>query len=273
MAGTPAQNGNNAAGNSDFTRKMDDLVADIWPTPKALTGGANSKRSDRGAGGPDLQEKAKDHWQTPASDSFRSRGGDRKGEMGLDQQARKKNWTTPQAHDVTMRGAGQVPSAKAGNACLARDATNWATPAATEVRQGLQIRREGMKGTQISLTTQALTDFHSPLPAPETEPGGRTSFLDDLTLRRHCLSITSHLPQAVQNRLLRSSDKARLNPTFVEWLMGWPPGHALSNCSATEFILWSQRMRGALSAMPWASGPWIWEPKAELMEVQGDLFG
>jgi hypothetical protein len=28
------------------------------------------------------------HWQTPATDSFRSRGGDRKDEMGLDQQAR-----------------------------------------------------------------------------------------------------------------------------------------------------------------------------------------
>jgi hypothetical protein len=161
-----------------------------------------------------------------------------KRQVGLENQAKATNWTTPQAHDVTMRGAGQVPSAKAGNACLARDADN----------------------------------FRSPLPAPATEPGGRTSFRDDLTLRQHCLSITSHLPQAVQNRLLRSSDKARLNPIFVEWLMGWPPGHALSSCSATEFTLWSQRMRGALSAMPWASGPWIWEPKAEAVEVQDDLF-
>lgn len=34
----------------------------------------------------------------------------------------RQQWTTPQAHDVTERGSGQQPTAKAGNACLARDA-------------------------------------------------------------------------------------------------------------------------------------------------------
>jgi len=37
-------------------------------------------------------------------------------------------WTSPLAHDTNPRGAGQRPSSKAGNACLARDATNWPTP-------------------------------------------------------------------------------------------------------------------------------------------------
>jgi len=36
-------------------------------------------------------------WQTPASDSFRSRSGDRKHEQGLDQQARRQ-WATPVAN-------------------------------------------------------------------------------------------------------------------------------------------------------------------------------
>lgn len=99
-----------------------DLAA--WPTPKTVTGGANSNRAARGAGGPDLQEVAhlaawttptsRDYkdtpgmtaprdgkprgdplprqaylaaWTTPAVDSFRSRSGDRKGEMGLQQLA------------------------------------------------------------------------------------------------------------------------------------------------------------------------------------------
>lgn len=39
-------------------------------------------------------------------------------------------WTTPQAHDVTHRGSGQKPTAAAGNACLARDTTQWQTPVA-----------------------------------------------------------------------------------------------------------------------------------------------
>tara|TARA_R110002096_G_scaffold319292_1_gene513515 strand:- start:613 stop:909 length:297 start_codon:yes stop_codon:yes gene_type:complete len=50
------------------------------------------------------------------------------------------------------------------------------------------------------------------------------------------------------------------NPLFVGWLMGWSIGHALCACSAMEFILWQQHMRGALSRLPMASGPWIWRP-------------
>ena len=42
-------------------------------------------------------------WQTPGTDSFRSRGGDRKDEMGLDQQAR--HWPTPVRADGE-RGSG-----------------------------------------------------------------------------------------------------------------------------------------------------------------------
>jgi len=56
--------------------------------------------------------------------------------------------------------------------------------------------------------------------------------------------------------------------------MGWPPGHALCDCSATEFTRWQRHMRGALSAMPMASGPWIWKPPAETVALmQDDLFG
>lgn len=54
MAGTPAKDGNNEAGNTDSSRKTVELAG----------------------------------WQTPGTDSFRSRSGERKEEMGLDQQAR-----------------------------------------------------------------------------------------------------------------------------------------------------------------------------------------
>lgn len=62
--------------------------------------------------------------------------------------------------------------------------------------------------------------------------------------------------------------KRRLNPVFVEWLMGWPPGHALCGCSATEYTRWQQHMRGALSAMPTASAAWIWEPPETAPDVE-----
>ena len=55
--------------------------------------------------------------------------------------------------------------------------------------------------------------------------------------------------------------------------MGWPIGHALCACSATEFTRWQQHMRGALSQLPKASGPWIWRPTDEAQRpAQMTLF-
>ena len=80
--------------------------------------------------------------------------------------------------------------------------------------------------------------------------------------------IASH-GRLISRRVLKARARRRLNPLFRHhvmakaiggWLMGWPIGHALCACSATEFTLWQQRMRGALSQLPMASGPWIWRP-------------
>jgi len=73
------------------------------------------------------------------------------------------------------------------------------------------------------------------------------------------LMIASH-GRAVSRRILKARARRRLNPLFVGWLMGWPIGHALCASSATEFTLWQQHMRGALSQLPTGSGPWIWRP-------------
>lgn len=90
-----------------------------WPTPYGVSGNH----------GPDGNEfsTAVRTWQTPrsAAGGSTSRGGDRIDEPLLGGQV--KLWTTPQAHDVTKRGSGQVPTAAAGNACLAKDATQWAS--------------------------------------------------------------------------------------------------------------------------------------------------
>lgn len=51
-----------------------------------------------------------------------------------------------------------------------------------------------------------------------------------------------------------SKERRSLNPLFVEWLMGWPPGWTLLAwtdfaCSATALSAWKQRMRFALSQL------------------------
>lgn len=246
-----------------------------------------------------------------------------KAQVGLSNQVTL--WTTPQAHDVTARGAGQKPTSKAGNACLATDAMNWGTPRASDAEKGGPNQAFGAGGiplpaqaaqwttpsatdqrrggtitlamTGTSLTQQVNSVWPTPAsrdhkgsseasvtrvngktrldlldhraeqgfsrPAHLTAPHGPTlSQLRPIWRPLRALLIASH-GRAVWLRLWRGRDKRRLNPLFVEWLMGWPSGHALCACSATEFTLWQQRMRGALSALPTASGPWIWQPPAE----------
>ena len=94
-----------------------------------------------------------------------------------------------------------------------------------------------------------------------------------MILRRLWALMKSSHGRATAMRLFKTRHRKRLNPLFVEWLMGWPPGHALCGCSATESFLWLQRMRGALSQLPTALGPWIWEPPTEMRQAsQGNLF-
>lgn len=75
----------------DGSKRQVDLasVAPLWRIPDAPgTGGPRNRQGSIGAGHQTTVAEQAEHWQTPAADSFRSRGGDRKDEMGLDQQAR-----------------------------------------------------------------------------------------------------------------------------------------------------------------------------------------
>lgn len=196
-----------------------------------------------------------------------------------------------------MSAAGGSLSLTAG-----KTAGRWPTPAAHEARLGIQNRTPGAKGSQISLSTVA--DRWPPPSSRDgkdtpgmsyhrVNPDGSTRVrLDQLprmaqvfsrppqaicqaglpswqwrpTSRRLLRSVTSRVALVSLRRWLRRGvwRRRKLNVLFVEWLMGWPRGHALSSCSETEFSRWQRRMRGALSALPTACGPWIWQPPAEV---------
>jgi len=210
MAGTPAQNGNSAAGNSDFSRKAEELAqAVMWGTPRA---------SDAEKGGPNM--------------AF---------------------------------GAGGTP--------LPAQAAQWPTPAAQNVKGSSpdSVTRADGKSRMDILHYRAEQGFSRP--DPETPRHGPTlSQLRRIWRPLRASLIASH-GRATWRRLWKGRTKRRLNPGFVEWLMGWPPGHALCDCSATEWFRYRLLMRGALSRLPTASGAWIWKPPAETPEpTQVSLF-
>ena len=146
----------------------------------------------RHTGGIDL-EGAAELWQTPAVDSFRSRGGDRVNEMGLDHQARLQ---------------GATPAARAH-----KGANSARHP--TETGGG----RKHMD--QLSNQVE-----HSFLPdQPTGTPGEKSS-----------------TPAPTSPR--------RLNPLFVEWLMGLPEGFtSLELISSEALETWLSRSRERLRCL------------------------
>lgn len=96
MAGTPAQNGNNAAGNNDSSRKTVGLVAG-WPTAGAKDGdksvrtmqGAEAEAARKGWSN-DLCTAALGAWATPTARDWRSASGTDEFLAGRAEQTRGK---------------------------------------------------------------------------------------------------------------------------------------------------------------------------------------
>lgn len=88
----------------------------------------------------------------------------------------------------------------------------WPTPLHSEARQGLQIRRPGKKGSQISLTT-AVRMYPTPTAQDASNNGGPAQ------MERNMVPLNGVIG-------------GPLNPEWVEWLMGWPVGW--TGCAALE---------------------------------------
>ena len=221
-----------------------DFMAQTWMTPRTVLGGFTRDKGDPAKERPTLEGQA-------------------------------HLWGTPRASDAEKGGPNQ--SFGAGGTPLPAQAANWPSPAARD-HKGENSPEHLVNGTgrlHMDQLPNAVAHGFS-RPAPATVLAGLPASQWRPTSRRLLRSVTSHVSQRSLARWLRRGNwkKRRLNPLFVEWLMGWPSGHALCACSAMAWCLWQQRMRGALSALPTASGPWIWQPPVmEAAMVQHDLFG
>lgn len=255
-----------------------------WPTARTVTGGGESGERKRAlgreeSGGGDLQAAAA-QWDTPKA-SHADKGGpnmrDSSGRSQLSMQA--SQWTTPQAHDVRERGKGQVPSAKAGNACLARDASQWQTPAVADT-QGGRMTRSGERSGELMLKGQAAQwatpktatgdycydrgDHESvtmnlqgqakawPMPKGRDVKGesqrGEAAPMDALpNMACHFSPPGRTIPggpsSSPSGPTLPPPSKRRLNPLFVSWLMGFPIGWTNCDVSGMPWCLFKRRMR------------------------------
>jgi hypothetical protein len=206
----------------------------MWPTPKVINGGANSKREDRGAGGPDLQEYSEKLWPTPSTRDYKGANSadhleNGTGRKHMDQLPNfvEHVWSTPRASDGEKGGPNQAFGA--GGIPLAAPSVQWPTP-----------------------TSLSFGDSH--------QPGNSRSYNLTMELAKPISSLPGPVIYPVGE--ISSKERRSLNPLFVEWLMGWPPGWTLLawtdlGCSETELSHYRQRMRFALSqlASPKAAPP------------------
>lgn len=234
---TPRANDPEKRGDFDATDPRNGLpgAAMMWATPQAHdTALGNPERVGRfgtAAGGRNLTDEAA-LWMTPnvpnggrtanhATQQGRTLVNDKgeKVQLGLEHQAR--TWPSPTTR--MHKGGGDALTRKDGKSRLDMldwAAEQWSTPRASDGEKGGPNQSFGAGG--IPLPTQAaafaLVDYSLP---DRPTPSG---------------------PKSAETR-------RRLNPLFVEWLMGWPEGLSGFERSETEFARWLPLMRGALSTL------------------------
>jgi hypothetical protein len=230
---------------------LTDVAVRQWPTPTAVDDGTRCGRRQNpdGKGGRVLSEDAT-KWPTPLStDGNGARPADGKRSTGLNTHA--SLWATPLKRDYR---SGLGTQQRVGTPALPEQVTKWATPRAedgescgnhpgahdsltgqtrmwpTPTAEPYGSSQNGINGLggeneRPSAATPSLERMsHSFLPLLVTSPDGDASSVSDPTSRRH----------------------SKLNPQFVECLMGWPIGWTGSAPAATAWCHWQQRMRSSL---------------------------
>ena len=238
----------------------------IWGTPRASDGEKGGPNQSFGAGGMPLPAQAA-QWTTPShSDGRRGGTGITDGMTGSSLTQKVAQWPTPMAGTPAQNGnsaAGSSDFSRRADMLAEQvmQASAWPTPAARDWKgeNGADHLQNGTGRLHMDQLPNAVAHGFTPPNLPTWQGGLPSSPHAPISRPLWASMIASH-GRAVSRRILKARARRRLNPLFVEWLMGWPPGHALCACSATEFTRWQRDMRGALLRLPMASGPWIWAP-------------
>ncbi len=220
--------------------------AQRWATPDCNT----STRSN-GLMGPNIREQAA-NWPTPdvcsASrdmskiDQDRQKTANGKVTIGLPTIA--ENWPTPAARDdqkspdayrhMREHKLGRTGAAAETISSLSVKVQTWPTPTSRD--------QKGENSMAHMLRTDGRTD-------------GRIHHIDQLP--NFVMFHFSHQDQTMTNGKtssppIQTSPRQRLNPNFVDWLMGWPPGMTNTEptaCDAEAMASWRSKLDWHLSSL------------------------
>jgi hypothetical protein len=202
--------------------------ASLWPTPKASSGGADPEDCEGHQGGLNLKAMVT-QWPTPqvgtGPASHSQISGDFRNRM--EKILTREQWTTPTAGERSNRGnrfSDNESSNRGGQANLADDTQLWHTPSGSAAGQ---ISRSGDRINEPLLDGQVKA-FRSSLLVPVISTDGIE------------LSPTDQ----------STSERRRLNPAFVCWLMGcpwWWTQAEPTNCAALAMVAFRLKLRSLLS--------------------------
>ena len=199
-----------------------DRQASHWPTPRS----EDSESAGNHPGARDSLTGVMREWQTPGTDSFRSRGGERKDEMGLDQQARSLAWATPSAHDAKgANGPAHQEKERPHEGQLANQvAWGVSLPAPATAMPGLESsppaptsRLPNLDGMSSRVRSEVEVLFRHSTRA-------RTVVLGGWRNKKQWRERGGPLTTAKSRAFTRPAFRRQLNPKFTEFLMGWTPG-------------------------------------------------
>ena len=177
----------------------------------------------------------------PTARTSDTNGAGEHGDGGADLRTVASNWPTATTFDtMEARRKGIVGN---HNLSLPAASQDWQTPSAGQHSKRRQVGQVERK--ELLLPAQAEEAWATPTARDHKDGADPSANVATNSL------LGRQAPRATGAPSPSGSGPRRLNPAFVEWLMGLPAGWTDFGPVETEYCLWQQLMRSELSRLPW----------------------
>lgn len=241
-------------------------AAQLWATPQAhdtaLGNPARVGRFGTTAGGRNLTDEAS-AWPTPRANDPEKRGDFNASDPRNGLPGAAALWMTPNvpnggrtaSHAIAKGKTLQREDGTKVQLGLEHQARTWPSPTVRCTKGGSAavIRRDGK--SRLDMLDYAAEQWSTPRSSDGEKGGPNQSFgAGGIPLATQAVRASALIDYSLPDRPTPSGMKSaetrrRLNPLFVEWLMGWPEGLSGFERSETAFAPWLRHMRGALSTL------------------------